>query len=66
LPEKRVEQVSRSAELFLRHDPKLPAASVFKSLGLWIRIDHRLEPFLKDCKERALEIVRLWNKTGVT
>lgn len=60
LQEERVEEVSRSAELFLRYNPNLPAASIFRNLGLWIQIDHLLEPMLKNWKEH---LVGLFNMT---
>jgi LmbE family N-acetylglucosaminyl deacetylase len=58
LPKERVEQVSRSSELFLRRDPNRPPSSVFMSLGTWIRIVHRVEPLLKEWKEQMVGIFR--------
>lgn len=59
LPKERVEQVSRSAELFLRCDPNRPPSSVFRSLSTWIRIIHRVEPLLKNWKEQMVGIFRI-------
>jgi LmbE family N-acetylglucosaminyl deacetylase len=39
-------------ELFLRYDPAMPGARVFRSLVPWIRIAHRLEPVLLRWKYR--------------
>jgi LmbE family N-acetylglucosaminyl deacetylase len=59
LTKKRVEEVSQSAELFLRRDPNLPSSSVFESLGTWIRIVHLVEPLLKNWKEQIVGIFRI-------
>lgn len=59
LQEERVEEVSRSAEIFLRYDPNLPAVSIFRSLRMWIRIGHWLEPMLKSWKEHLVGFFRL-------
>lgn len=49
-----LDDVSRAPECFLRYDPGLPSATVFDSSVPWIRIAHRLEPFLKKRKDRLL------------
>jgi LmbE family N-acetylglucosaminyl deacetylase len=47
-------EVSRQPELFLRYDKKLAGTAVFDRAVPWIRIAHRLEPFLKKRKDRLL------------
>lgn len=54
LPPERVEEVSVSPELFLRHDARYPGPAVFASAATWIRVVHRVEPWLKQAKEHIL------------
>jgi LmbE family N-acetylglucosaminyl deacetylase len=42
-----LDEVSQTPELFLRHDPAVRGAAVFRKGVLWIRLVHRVEPFLK-------------------
>ena len=47
-----LDTVSREPELFLYYDAARPGPDVFVRRTLWIRIAHRLEPFLKKRKDR--------------
>jgi len=47
-----IEDVSHTPELFLRHDPRISGSSVFSKATMWIKIVHRLEPFLQRWKYR--------------
>lgn len=47
-----IEDVSNTPELFLRYDPDAAGSAVFSSAALWIKIVHRLEPFLQRWKYR--------------
>lgn len=58
LPRERVEEVSASPELFLRHDPRYPGPAVFARAATWIRVVHRVEPWLKQTKEHILAALR--------
>jgi LmbE family N-acetylglucosaminyl deacetylase len=49
-----LDAVSREPEVFLLYDAALPGAAIFERGALWIRIAHRLEPFLKKRKDRLL------------
>jgi LmbE family N-acetylglucosaminyl deacetylase len=40
----------QNPEHFLYYDPAFPGAAVFKKLALWIRIVHRIEPYLQKWK----------------
>jgi LmbE family N-acetylglucosaminyl deacetylase len=53
-----LDNVSYSPELFLRYDPATPGAAVFVKLVPWIRIVHRLEPFLQRWRYRIFSFVR--------
>ena len=53
-----LDEVSRSPELFLRWDPDFPGSEVFVGATPWIRLAHRLEPFLKVHKDRAVALLR--------
>ncbi len=53
-----LDDVSYSRELFLRYDPATPGAAVFVKLSPWIRIVHRLEPFLQRWRYRIFAFVR--------
>jgi LmbE family N-acetylglucosaminyl deacetylase len=57
LPPQLLDEVSRTPELFLRYAPSLPGAAVFTRSVTWIRLVHRLEPFLKKRKD---QVVALW------
>lgn len=52
-----LDEVSHTPELFLRYDPSVSGPAVFDQYVTWIRLVHRLEPFLKKRKDRA---VALW------
>jgi LmbE family N-acetylglucosaminyl deacetylase len=45
-----LDEESTKPEYFLFYDPSLPGPAVFSRLIPWIRIVHRVEPFLKDWK----------------
>lgn len=53
-----LEETSARPETFLRARRDLPGAAVFESWGSWIRLAHRLEPALKENKDRCLAIWR--------
>lgn len=53
-----LDAVSREPETFLRFERAHPGASVFDGPRTWIRIAHRLEPFLKKHKDRAVAVCR--------
>jgi LmbE family N-acetylglucosaminyl deacetylase len=53
-----IEAVSREPETFFRYDRTRRGADVFDGPRAWIRIAHRLEPFLKKHKDRAVALVR--------
>jgi LmbE family N-acetylglucosaminyl deacetylase len=42
-----LDEVSQTPELYLRHDPAVRGAVVFRKAALWIRLVHRVEPALK-------------------
>jgi LmbE family N-acetylglucosaminyl deacetylase len=54
-----LDEVSRSPEIFLRYEPSFSGAEIFLGTRTWIRVAHRLEPFLKVHKDRA---VALWRR----
>jgi N-acetylglucosamine malate deacetylase 1 len=56
-----LDEVSQSPELFLRYDKKLAGTAVFSHNVPWIRIAHRLEPFLKKRKDR----LAAWWRRGI-
>jgi LmbE family N-acetylglucosaminyl deacetylase len=58
LPQERVEEVSNSPEVFLTYDLVYPGPSVFASAAHWIRVVHRVEPWLKQTKEHMLALFR--------
>lgn len=58
LPQERVEEVSQSPEVFLPYNPGFPGPSVFASAAHWIRVVHRVEPWLKQTKEHMLQLFR--------
>jgi LmbE family N-acetylglucosaminyl deacetylase len=45
-----LDEVSHTPELFLRYDASAPGAAVFSGAIPWIRVVHRLEPFLQRWK----------------
>jgi LmbE family N-acetylglucosaminyl deacetylase len=53
-----LDAVSQEPELFLRYDPAWPGTAVFDRAVPWIRIAHRLEPWLKKHKDRLMAWVR--------
>jgi LmbE family N-acetylglucosaminyl deacetylase len=63
LPSGRVDEASDTPELFLRHGPAYPGASVFAGSRLWIRLVHTTEPALKRSKDQALA---LWKTIAPT
>lgn len=58
LPPERVGEVSGSPEYFLKYDPALAGATIFSKSGAWIRIAHRVEPFIKQKKEQIASLFR--------
>jgi N-acetylglucosamine malate deacetylase 1 len=54
-----LEAVSRAPEMFLRDDRQLRGTAVFSHAVPWIRIVHRLEPWLKKRKDR---LVARWRR----
>jgi hypothetical protein len=58
LPSKRIEEVSRQPETFLKSDPGFPDASVFGTAKGWIRLVHTIEPQFKNGKERLLALLK--------
>ena len=51
LPVERLEEVSRTPEIFLLHDPAASGVAVYSRLRYWIPLVHRVEPVLKKWKE---------------
>jgi len=45
-----LDEESHNPEFFLLHDPSVPGTAVFSKFSLWIRLAHRLEPFLQKWK----------------
>ena len=45
-----LDEVSQTPELFLQYDASTPGAAVFSKAVPWIRLVHRLEPFLQKWK----------------
>lgn len=58
LTSQRIEEISKTPELFLEHDPAFAGAKVFSSWSLWIRTVHTIEPPLKKIKDQALTLLR--------
>jgi LmbE family N-acetylglucosaminyl deacetylase len=54
-----LDEESYNPELFLQYDPAAPGAAVFARAILWIRVVHRLEPFLQRWKYR---LGALWRR----
>lgn len=54
-----LDEVAQTPELFLRYNPSLPGAAVFSRAAPWIRVAHRLEPFMKRKKDQA---IALWQR----
>jgi LmbE family N-acetylglucosaminyl deacetylase len=48
-----LDEESRNPEFFLLHNPSVPGTAVFSNTILWIRLAHRLEPFLQKSKYLA-------------
>jgi LmbE family N-acetylglucosaminyl deacetylase len=53
-----LDEVSQQPELFLRYYASFPGSKVFAKNVFWIRLAHRLEPFIKKKKDKA---VALWH-----
>jgi LmbE family N-acetylglucosaminyl deacetylase len=53
-----IEAVSCEPETFFLYDPARRGADVLDGPRTWIRIAHRLEPFLKKHKDRAVALLR--------
>jgi len=49
-----LEEVSGAPEYFLRYDESLPGPKIFSHAITWIRIAHKLEPFLKKKKDQTV------------
>lgn len=54
-----LDDVCQNPELYLCYEPSVPGASVFSDSAAWIRIAHRLEPFLQRWKYRVMTV---WQK----
>jgi LmbE family N-acetylglucosaminyl deacetylase len=54
-----LDEISQAPEMFLTYDPALPGTAVFTSTTAWIRVAHRLEPFIKKQKDLA---VAMWKR----
>jgi LmbE family N-acetylglucosaminyl deacetylase len=48
-----LDEVSHGSEFFLRYEPSLQGAKIFTRAIPWIRVVHRLEPFLKKRKDQV-------------
>jgi LmbE family N-acetylglucosaminyl deacetylase len=53
-----LEQVCREPELFLPYSPSMPGPAVFEGPVAYIRLAHRLEPVLKERKDRLVALLR--------
>jgi LmbE family N-acetylglucosaminyl deacetylase len=53
-----IQQVSSDPEVFLRFEREYSGARILTGPVTWIRIAHRLEPFLKRRKDRTLAMLR--------
>lgn len=53
-----LDEVSQAPEYFLPYRPEREGTAVFTRLVPWILVAHRLEPFLKQLKDRMVAIVR--------
>ena len=53
-----LDEECQQPEFFLRYDPAVTGAAVFSKLVIWIRIVHRLEPFLQRWKYRVGAFIR--------
>ena len=53
-----IEAVSSEPETFFLYDPALRGAHVLDGPRAWIRVAHRLEPFLKKHKDRVVALTR--------
>jgi LmbE family N-acetylglucosaminyl deacetylase len=53
-----LDEVSQTPELFLRYDAATPGAAVFSKAVPWIRLVHRLEPFLQKWKYQVGAFLR--------
>ena len=53
-----LDEVSRSPEIFLRHDAWFSGAGVFNHYAGWIRVIHTLEPFMKKRKDQVMALLR--------
>jgi LmbE family N-acetylglucosaminyl deacetylase len=53
-----LDEVSAGPECFLRAPASLRGADVFTGARAWIRVAHRLEPVLKEAKDRAVALLR--------
>ncbi len=58
-----IDEECQNPELFLLFDPSIKGASVFTRSVLWIRLIHRLEPFLQRWKYRLTTLLKKGVKT---
>jgi LmbE family N-acetylglucosaminyl deacetylase len=56
-----LDAVSQAPEIFLRYDHGMAGTAVFSHAVPWIRLAHRLEPFLKKRKDRLVA----WWRRGI-
>jgi len=60
-----LDEVSQEPEFFLRYDAARAGAAIFTHFTTWVRLAHRLEPFLKKRKDQAIALWhRGWSKNG--
>jgi LmbE family N-acetylglucosaminyl deacetylase len=65
LTPKLLEEVSGAPEFFIRYDASLPGPEIFSHAINWIRITHKLEPFLKKKKDQTVALLcRIFNRNG--
>ncbi|MGH7572002.1 MAG: PIG-L deacetylase family protein [Gemmatimonadota bacterium] len=53
-----LDQVCREPELFLPYSPSMPGPAVFTGPVAYIRLAHRIEPVLKERKDRLVALLR--------
>lgn len=54
-----LDEVSHTPEFFVQYDAHMSGAAIFNGSTAWIRVAHRLEPFMKKKKD---QIVALWRR----
>jgi LmbE family N-acetylglucosaminyl deacetylase len=65
LTPKLLDEVSQEPECFLKYDASWAGAAIFTKSATWIRLAHRLEPFLKKKKDQGIALwCRGWHRNG--